>query len=64
MNEVELEPDIESGMQWGRKMKGIQGINSTWTLKQALPIPFLESLSYSGNYLPGCPISSIRSVSY
>lgn len=26
MNEVELEPDIESGMQWGRKMKGIQGI--------------------------------------
>lgn len=48
MNEVGLEPDIQSGMPWGRMVKGIQGINSTWALKQTLPIPLLECLLYSG----------------
>ena len=64
MNEVGLEPNIESRTPWDRKVKGIQDINSTWTLKQALPIPLLECQSYSDNYLPVCPIFPISGVSY
>lgn len=45
------------------KMKGIQDVYSPWTLKQVLPMPLLEQVSYSGNYLHVGPISHIRSVS-
>ena len=46
------------------KMKGIQDVYSTWTLKWGLPMPLLEQVSYSGDYLHVGPISHIRSVSY
>lgn len=46
------------------KMKGIQDVYSPWTLKQVLPMPLLEQVSHSGNYLHVGPISHIRSVSW
>ena len=45
-------------------MKGIQDVYSTWPLKWGLPMPLLEQVSYSGDYLHVGPISHIRSVSY
>ena len=47
----------------GAEMKGIHDVYSPWTLKWGLPMPLLEQVSYSGNYLHVGPISHIRSVS-